>query len=52
VNIQDRFGNQTNKTYGVIALDATPPTVAITFEGKPVKDDTVSSMVWKICALH
>ncbi len=41
VNIQDRFGNQTNKTYGVIALDATPPTVAITFEGKPVKDDTV-----------
>jgi len=41
VNIQDRFLNQTNKTYGDIALDATPPTVAISFEGKPLTDDTV-----------
>ncbi|MCV5830336.1 Ig-like domain-containing protein, partial [Escherichia coli] len=41
VNIRDFFQNQTNKTFGEIALDNTPPTVAITFDGKPVKDDTV-----------
>ena len=37
VNIRDFFQNQTNKTFGEIALDNTPPTVAITFDGKPVK---------------
>ncbi|EFC4473983.1 DUF4165 domain-containing protein [Escherichia coli] len=41
VNIRDFFQNQTNKTFGEIALDNIPPTVAITFDGKPVKDDTV-----------
>ncbi len=54
VNIRDFFQNQTNKTFGEIALDNTPPTVAITFDGKPVKDDTVvygprtSGSLWQI----
>ncbi|MGV7963849.1 Ig-like domain-containing protein [Photorhabdus tasmaniensis] len=41
VNVIDFFRNQTDKTYGEIALDNTVPTVAISFDGKPITDSTV-----------
>ena len=41
VNIRDFFKNQTNKNYGQIVLDTTPPGVEISFDGKPVNDSTV-----------
>ena len=41
VNIIDFFHNQTDKAYGEIALDNTPPTVSFSFEGKPISDSTV-----------
>lgn len=41
VNIRDFFQNLTAKTYGTIVIDRTPPQVAISFDGKPILDDTV-----------
>ncbi|EIR0277885.1 DUF4165 domain-containing protein [Salmonella enterica] len=41
VNVLDFFKNQTDKAYGEIALDNTPPTAAFSFDGKPITDSTV-----------
>jgi hypothetical protein len=41
VNVIDFFKNQTDKSYGEIALDNTPPTAAFSFDGKPITDSTV-----------